>query len=218
VDDRRSSVNLVPRSDLVRTGLVDHADWAYRPMLGYIQRVRFQMALALLATTRPGRLLEIGYGSGIFLRALAERADHILGVDPHPFAAEVAAVLLRHGVDARLMVAKAEAIPLPAALVDCVVAVSSLEFVDDLGGVCREVKRVLKPSGHFVVVTPGHSLLADAGLRVLTGKSAKRDFGDHRVPLIPTLLKHFRLVSQREWLGSPLPRLYTGMRLVPLLN
>ena len=211
-------MTLVPRGELVRTGPVDHADWNYRPMLGYIQRARFRLALDLLATARPRRLLEIGYGSGIFLRALAERADHILGVDTHPFAAEVAAVLSRHGVDARLMRAKAEAIPLGIAQVDCVIAVSALEFVDDLDGVCREVKRVLKPDGYFVVVTPGHSPLADAGLRMLTGAIANRDFGEHRVHLIPTLLKHFRPVRQHEWLGPPLPRLYTGMRLVPLFN
>jgi ubiquinone/menaquinone biosynthesis C-methylase UbiE len=211
-------VNLVPRSELVRTGQVDHADWNYRPMLGYIQRMRFRLALDLLTRARPERLLEIGYGSGIFLRALAERADRVLGVDPHPFAAEVAAVLSRHGVDAELMRAKAEAIPLPAATVDCVIAVSALEFVDDLDAVCREMKRILKPDGYFVVVTPAHSPLADAGLRMLTGAIAKRDFGEHRVHLIPALLRHFRGVLQQEWLGPPLPHLYTGLRLVPSMN
>jgi ubiquinone/menaquinone biosynthesis C-methylase UbiE len=208
-------MKLLSSRELVRTGPVDHADWNYRPFLGYIQRLRFKLVLDLLPTVRPRRLLEIGYGSGVFLPALVERAEHVLAIDIHPHVAEVTAVLSRRGLAATLMQAPAESIPLGTGFLDCVVAVSALEFVDDLGAVCKEVKRVLCPNGQFVVVTPGHSPIVDAGLKVLTGKSAKHDFADRRALIVPVLMEHFDLVQRREFLRRPLPRLYTAMRLVP---
>jgi hypothetical protein len=38
---------------------------------------------------------------------------------------------------------------------------------------------------------PGHSPVLDAGLKILTGNSASRDFGDRREQIVPTLHRHF---------------------------
>ena len=102
-------------------------------------------------------------------------------------------MLAINGVSAHLSTGVAEAIPAAAGSVDCVVAVSALEFVDDLPRVCGEVARVLRPGGRFIVVTPAHSLLADAG------KRPKDDFGDRRERLRPTLLKHFRVLEHKRF-------------------
>jgi ubiquinone/menaquinone biosynthesis C-methylase UbiE len=178
-------------------------------------RLRYQIVLALLGSEQYPRLLEIGYGSGVFLPELARHCDELHGLDIHDRQAAVAEVLARARVRANLVSASMTAMPFEDHIFDSAVAVSSLEFVDDLDAACREVKRVLRPGGAFVVVTPGSSPLVDFGLKVLTGKSAKADFGDRRQRVIPTLLRHFGLQKRRTAprFGTFLFHLYTGLRL-----
>lgn len=46
--------------------------------------------------------------------------------------------------------ASAEAIPLPSRSVDVLFSMNSLDHVDDLERSCREIRRVLRPEGHFL--------------------------------------------------------------------
>jgi SAM-dependent methyltransferase len=212
---RKRGLRLLPRQELVKTGEVDHDDWNFRPMLGAISRRRYHLAVALLAGHHFGRLLEIGHGSGVFLPELAGFCDELHGIDVHDRHGEVAAALARAGVRAHLARAGMEVLPYADGFFDGLIAVSALEFVPDLEAGCLEARRVLRPGGVFVVVTPGVSPVADLGLRVLTGKSARRDFGDRRQAVLPTLRRHFRV--ERELtvprVGRSLVHLYTAMRL-----
>ena len=111
----------------------------------------------------------------------------------------------------------AEAMKWENGFFDFAVAVSALEFVADLDKVCEEVKRILKPSGGFFVVTPGQSPLLDFGLKILTGKNAKDDFADRREMILPTLFRHFTVKKQLAYpkIGSSLVKLYTALELQP---
>src|SRR5258707_11683579 len=93
-------LRLLPEEILVKTGPVDHADWNYRPLLGSIQRSRFRLVLRLLDGERFARLLEIGYGSGVFLPELARRCDDLHGIDIHDEPERVAASLQKLDVKA----------------------------------------------------------------------------------------------------------------------
>jgi ubiquinone/menaquinone biosynthesis C-methylase UbiE len=207
-------MKLLARNKLVKTGPVDYADWNYRLALRTIQRMRYNLALSLLPE-RSGRLLEVGFGSGVFMPALNSRADHLYGIDVHDKAGQVKAALASEGVHAELVQAGAEALPFPTAWFDSIVVVSSLEFVSDLDLSCRQIRRVLKPGGSCIVITPGYSPVLDAGLKILTGNSASRDFGDRRQQIVPTLRKHFIVDKHRMFspIGSESLALYHGVRL-----
>jgi ubiquinone/menaquinone biosynthesis C-methylase UbiE len=206
-------MKLLPRASLVKTGPVDEADWVYRPFLGLIARLRFNMILKLLADRHCGRLLEIGYGSGVLLPELRLRCEELHGIDPHPMPEAVTQALERNGTSAFLKTSGAESLPYPDGFFDIVVAVSALEFVTDLGTVCREVKRVLKPDGRFFFVTPGTSPMLDFGLKLLTGNDAKKDFGHRREIVLPMTKQHFtfeQTLTAPPLLGSLLP-LYSAV-------
>jgi ubiquinone/menaquinone biosynthesis C-methylase UbiE len=211
----KPALRLLPRQDLLKTGEVDHADWNFRPLLGTIMRSRYHLARALLAGQHFGRLLEIGYGSGVFLPELAGFCDELHGIDVHHHHDEVAATLARAGVRAHLATGSMEVLPYADGFFDAIVAVSTLEFVPDLEAGCREARRVLRPGGTFVVVTPGISPVADLGLRLLTGKSARKDFADRRQGVRPLLRRHFRVERERTLprFGRWLVHLYTALKL-----
>ena len=208
-------LRLLPRAALVQTSAVDHADWNYRPLLGQIQRLRFRLLLGLLGNGHFGHLLEVGYGSGVLMPELARRCDHLYGIDPHTRHSEVTAALEQHGIAATLASASVTEIPFADATFDCAVSVSAMEYVDDIDGACRELRRVLKPGGVLVLVTPGHSPLLDFGLKVLTGESADQNYANRRERLVPALGEHFQVdrVRKSPRLVSALVTLYTGLRL-----
>ena len=187
--NQHGDLRLLPEHALLTTSAVDHGNWNYRPILGRIQRLRFNLIRSMLQGSHAQRLLEIGYGSGIFLPELARYADQLYGIDPHPFSDEVAQVLAQNGVHASLVRGTATQMPYENAFFQIVVAVSVLEFIDDLPLACREVKRVLSPGGIFVMVTPVHSPLLDLGLQLITGTSPRDDFRDRRPRILPCLLR-----------------------------
>ena len=161
-----------------------------------------------------GRLLEVGYGSGVFLPELALHARELYALDIHERQHQVTRALAKHGVQARLYSAMAENMPFPDDQFDTVVGVSCLEFIADLGAAAREVTRVLAPNGVFIAVSPSTSRLIDAGFRLLTGKNPEDDFQGRRQRVLPTLLRYFAVEQRTVWPSGPMP-LYSCLRLRP---
>jgi len=210
-------MRLLASRDLIATGPVDHADWNYRPWLGVVSRARFSLVDALLPRRPHLRALEIGYGSGIFLPHLATRFATLAGIDAHPHHARVAETLKAYGVAADLRCGSASELPFADASIDVAISVSAIEFVADIAGAARELRRVLAPGGAFVLVMPGSSPLLDLALRVATGESAKTDYGDRRAAALPALLEAFTIEARRSF-PRPLARVlpvYRAYRLVP---
>ena len=111
----------------------------------------------LRAELRPGEtVLDLGCGGGLDL-ALAARAvgptGRAIGVDmAEPMVERATATLQALGFDwAEARVAYAEALPIPDATVDCVVANGILNLSRDKLAVLADVSRVLKPGGRFVL-------------------------------------------------------------------
>jgi ubiquinone/menaquinone biosynthesis C-methylase UbiE len=206
-------LHLLPEEILVKTGPVDHADWNFRPFLGAIQRSRFRLLLRLVGDRTFERLLEIGYGSGVFLPELARRTRDLTAIDIHQATERVGESLSKLGVQASLHTASAEQMPFSDGSFDGVVAVSSFEFISDFDRACREIVRVMRPGGSFFVITPGESPILDLGLKVLTGESAKHDYEDRRRRVMPALRRYFHVEEERKIPTSLFP-IYRGLRLV----
>ncbi|MGQ0811345.1 MAG: class I SAM-dependent methyltransferase [Nitrospiraceae bacterium] len=207
--------NLLPRRALVKSSDVDQPALNFHPLLGIVARLRFWMILSLLPARRFSRLLEIGYGSGVFLPELARHCEELYGLDTHGNADRVLRSLREHHVSAALLRGSATALPYEDRSFDCIVAVSCLEYMDSFDCVAREIKRVLRSDGCFVFVTPGNSPLIDLGHDLLTGRRVKAHYKDRRMSLIATLKDSF--VIQRELavpkIGGGFFTLYRGMSL-----
>jgi SAM-dependent methyltransferase len=126
------------------------ADWdaSYdAPTLrGHWQRARQEAAVRLVGDG-PGRLLEVGVGSGRLLARLAEQGWDVVGIDAAPRMVELARARVP---GAKVDVARVEELPFEDASFDAVVAVGVLEYTD-LAASLRELARVLRPGGRAVL-------------------------------------------------------------------
>jgi len=122
----------------------------------WINREPYRLAMAALEVRPRDHVLELGFGPGEGVRALARLAPAgvVWGVDHSPEMFEQAlsrnfkAIVRNH---VRLRHASFEALPMDDASVDRVLAVNVAYFWGDGDAVLREIGRVLKPGGRLSV-------------------------------------------------------------------
>ena len=211
-------IKLLPKEELIITGPVDHAEWNYKGVIKYIQLKRFKLCLRLLNETKYSRLLEIGYGSGVFLPTLQKFTNELFGIDIHTKNKLVEEILENNNVMSQLLSGSASSMPFENESFDCIVSISAIEFIDKLEAACTEIKRILRKNGHLIIITPGVSPLLDTGLKILTGKSAKEDYEDRRKFVIPKLLKYFKIEEKITFPKYSVPSLvlYSGFKFTVL--
>ena len=211
---------LLERDDLIKTSdlpNIEEADWNYRFILGFFQRLRFKLAISLLSGQRFDTLLEIGYGSGIFLPELAKYCKNLFGVDQHRYSNEIMRILLKYNVQANLISGDATKLLFKENFADCIVIISTLEYISDLDSACENIRRVLTPNGLLIVVTPGFSPIVDLGFRLLSRSNALQQFGDRRRSIIATLKKYFS-IDQMLSIPAYSPKIITIYNALKLIN
>jgi SAM-dependent methyltransferase len=123
-------------------------------------RLRSQPADAAVDWLLPGRrevLVDIGAGTGLFSRALAARAGHVIAVEPDE---RMRAVLAARSAGVEVLAGSGEAIPLPDAAADGVFASSAWHWMDPEKAV-PEVARVLRDGGRFGLIWTGRDPESD---------------------------------------------------------
>ena len=101
-----------------------------------------------LGPDRP-RTLEVGCGTGHWLRAAAGRTSLFVGMD---FSAGMLAKAREHDPAARIVRARAEDLPWPEASFDRIVCINALHHFSDRIRFFAEARRVLRPGGAMLSV------------------------------------------------------------------
>jgi ubiquinone/menaquinone biosynthesis C-methylase UbiE len=105
-----------------------------------------------------GRVLEIGIGSGLNLPFYSEDVQQVIGLDPSPKLLAMARRVERpRSGCVELIEGSAEEIPLEDACVDTVVSTWTLCSIPDAMRALREMRRILKPTGHLLFAEHGRA-------------------------------------------------------------
>jgi 2-polyprenyl-3-methyl-5-hydroxy-6-metoxy-1,4-benzoquinol methylase len=157
-----------PRGSLVRPDDDDPLDFYYRPGASIVYRTRLEHARRLLEPGRPYQaLLDVGYGSGIFLPELARLARRVAGVDVHDRSDDVSRALARLDVTAELRQASVYELPYDDGEFDAAVCISVFEHLVDLDSPLRELGRVLDHDGVLVLGFPVRNPATDLFFRLV---------------------------------------------------
>lgn len=149
--------------------------------LGTSEEPIYQAAAGELARRGArGLVVDVGCGTGRFRAAAAGIARDYIGVD----------VVRHRGLEAGAAFVAAdldrEPIPLASALADIVVAIETIEHLENPRGFCRELSRILKPGGWLVITTPNQCSLLSLASLVVRGRFAA--FPDSSYPVHCTAL------------------------------
>lgn len=156
---RRSNISPIDENDPLK--------YYFWPLVRRLYRHRLRMALKLLGNKKYNRLLEIGYGSGVFLPALRGRCAELYGIDRHKGRKKVTEMMAREGIDGRLYEGDISHLEFPRGFFDAVVCMSTLEHLHGLEGPLQEVKRVLSKEGKAVFGFPSKGKLMSLLFRAI---------------------------------------------------
>jgi SAM-dependent methyltransferase len=158
---------LPPRELVPKPDPDDPVDYYYRLPTARIYRARLRLATRLLGRERYDSILEVGYGSGIFLPELARRSPRLVGIDLHVDSERVRRMLTALGIDAELHEGSLFEMPFAEREFDALMCLSVLEHIVDLEGALTELRRVLKPGGVAVLGFPVRNPITDTFFRAV---------------------------------------------------
>ena len=174
---------------------------------GWFYRHRLKMVADALDTVHVEKSLDIGTGSGIFLKQLLKHADHVTGIDIHKTYNGVYKMLEQEGVDqsrVELREGSILEIPFPDASYDVVTCISVLEHFADPYPALSEIKRVLKPGGIFIWGCPAKSRFTDFLFKSLGYDSDNIHPGNHR-KILATTQENFSVESIQQFPFAAMP-------------
>lgn len=138
------------------------------PVLSYFFLRRLTMALGFMPQGKFDSLLEIGFGSGVFLPELSRHSKRLFGLDMHGHITKVKDMLACENIKAELIKGSIVHLPYKDASFDCVISIATLEHINELSLAISEIMRVLKKGGLMILGFPVENKLSDL-LLVLTG-------------------------------------------------
>ncbi|GIF77994.1 class I SAM-dependent methyltransferase [Asanoa siamensis] len=112
-----------------------------------------ELAAAVAPHLLPGRVLEIGVGTGLVADALARHHDRpVVGVDLSPAMLAHA----RERLGGAVAAGDARGLPVRDAAVDNAFFVGALHVIVDLTAAFAEAARVVRPGGRVIALSAGH--------------------------------------------------------------
>ena len=137
-------------------GIADRAEliWNWDSPSGRRRAQRRADLLAENGEVRPGRrVLELGCGTGVFLRKLAVHGAEITGIDLSADLLARCAARMAGAANVTLVRGNAEQMPIPEGAFDSVYGSSILHHLG-LEAALAEVRRVLRPGGRLAFAEP----------------------------------------------------------------
>src|SRR5688572_13007231 len=162
---------------LHRTGPSDPIEYYRRPFVGWLFRERINRGLRMLGNRHFARALEVGYGAGAVQLVLSSGADELHGIDLDADPAPVEAAVRGHRRSTSLVRGSVLDMPYEAGFFDLVVSFSVFEHLREYGRALREVHRVLRTGGLFLLGMPAVNKLMEAGFLAIGFKHIE----DHHV-------------------------------------
>lgn len=164
-------------ADLPKNGPTDPIEFYRRPLVGWLYRERINRGFGLLPAQRFERALEIGYGAGAVQLALAGSVGELHGLDLDADPVPVRSLLSSRGHTADLRQGSVLELPYQDGYFDLAVSFSVFEHLHEFKKALREVGRVLKPGGLFLLGMPSVNKLMEAGFLAIGFKG----INDHHV-------------------------------------
>ena len=108
----------------------------------------FQKQRFAVLQSVDGKILEIGFGSGLNLPHYPSSVKQLVTVDPNPgMGRYTARQIERSNIDVNRQILSSESLPMQDEIFDTVVSTWTLCSIENIEKALNEVKRVLKPGG-----------------------------------------------------------------------
>lgn len=148
------------------TEIADPLKFYYFPVVRRFFIKRLELAVSELRPRRYEALLDIGCGSGIFLKELAFHCHRLLALDMHGKMDRVKDMTQKEHIPVHLVEGSALHLPFARDSFDGVVMVSVLEHLHQPLQALKEIRRITKEGGRIVLGFPIKNPITELLLKV----------------------------------------------------
>jgi SAM-dependent methyltransferase len=163
--------------DLPKNGPTDPIEYYRKPLVGGLYRYRINMGLGLIPSGHYKSALEIGYGAGAVLLAMAPAVGELHGIDLDADPEPVKKLLATRGRTVNLVQGSVLDMPYADQTFDLAASFSVFEHLAEYRRALREVARVLAPDGLFLLGMPAVNWMMELGFRAI----GFRGINDHHI-------------------------------------
>ncbi|MEV3904597.1 methyltransferase domain-containing protein [Mycobacterium sp. NPDC050551] len=117
-----------------------------------VGRPNARLAVELAEVSGADRVIDIGCGAGVAVRAAARRGARATGVDPAPVMLRVARLVTRGGRTVDWAQGSAERVPAPDASATVLWSLATVHHWKDVHAGLAEAHRVLEPGGRLLAI------------------------------------------------------------------
>ncbi len=125
-----------------------YEEWFATRLGAFVDRREKDLILGLLRPEQGELILEVGSGTGHFLREVARSGALCVGIEPS--AGMLSVATSRPVANVGYVRGRGESLPFKEASFDSLLFMTTLEFVQDVDAAIREATRVVRPSGRLV--------------------------------------------------------------------
>lgn len=203
-------IALPKRTHLNPTEIADPLKFYYLPISRRFYVKRLEMVASLIRADRHERLLDIGCGSGIFLKELNTLCHHLTAIDLHRKMHLVQQMIQKEGIKADLCEGSVTHLPFASSAFDCVVSVSVLEHVRDLERAFSEIDRVSRKGAKIILGFPVKNVITDCVLKLsyqfLPEAKLEDEHVSSHIEILQRARKQFKIVRKYHFPSFvPLP-------------
>ena len=155
------------------------------PTRRWLHRTRRDWMIARIsecARMRPGRALEVGFGAGVYLRALATNYREAVATDLEEVHLAHARAIAHDHPNLRVLIDDITASDLPPESFDLVLCSEVIEHIRQTSAVIRGIRRLLAPGGFLLISTPQRFSILEIACKVafmpLVINVARRIYGE----------------------------------------
>src|SRR3989344_1533158 len=149
------------KENIEKTNPEDPSKRYYQPFVRHIYIKRLKIALNLLLENKKNKfdkILEIGYGSGIFFPELSKNCDKLYGLEifDEEGKQKVISMMQKENIKAELATGSVLKIPYPNNFFDAVVCISAIQHLNprELIYAILEIKRTAKENAPIIIGFP----------------------------------------------------------------
>lgn len=158
-------MHLPKRNNIQPTEIADPLKFYYLPFTKMFFIKRLELVNAMIKEKKYDTLLDIGCGSGIFLKELKNRCNNLHAIDMHKKMHLVQDMIRKEEINANLAEGSVIDLPYDSETFDCVVSVSVLEHIRELDRALNEIRRVAKSDAVIVLGLPVENRITEIILR-----------------------------------------------------
>lgn len=193
---------VIPKKEtLIKTSVEDGLEFYYKPVFSYIFRKRLRMCIKLLEGHKFDKILDAGYGAGIFFFTLNQVSKELYGIDEHKKNKELTEGYKKCGLNLKLASGDISTLPYEDETFDGVITISTLEHIKNLNPIIKEMHRVLQENGYLFIGFPVKNKITDTFFRIMNPFIGKKvdvlnDFHvSSHTDIIKAVEKQFKIIK-----------------------